>query len=289
MANPEPIEPEDELVEATDESTRARRIGSWQRALRWVAWLTFIGLVIANSDRESFDPIDLLALAVAIGVSIWSLAKPLGGPRATIDGPADVLGPFVSRANWGLVVFGVALTVGGIGATGTIVYDLSTNRATIHDVFADMGTFVVGSTREVVTGWSYDAHLEGTHAYGLFMLLVPGLLIVWWNLVPFLKRGREFRVGPDTSIWLHGAGEWYQLLERKSVAVAADGTTIRYFTEIGGPAVAVLPQARVFSRETGARLRRAVSGEFFRQRLTSRGFTVEVVDAKRGSFSARRA
>ena len=87
-------------------------LGSLQRALRWAAWLTFIGLAIANSDSESFGLLDGLALVVAIGVSIWSTAKPLGGPKVTIDGPADVRGTFVSRANLGLLVFGVVLMVG---------------------------------------------------------------------------------------------------------------------------------------------------------------------------------
>jgi len=54
-------------------------------------------LAIANSDRESFGLVDGLALVVTIGVSIWSLVKPLGGPMVTIDGPADVRGAFVSR------------------------------------------------------------------------------------------------------------------------------------------------------------------------------------------------
>ncbi|MGB9226041.1 hypothetical protein [Mycobacterium sp.] len=49
MANPEPVEPdrdpsEDRLEAQDDESAQVRRVGSWQRALRWVAWLTLIGL-----------------------------------------------------------------------------------------------------------------------------------------------------------------------------------------------------------------------------------------------------
>jgi hypothetical protein len=293
MANPEPVEPErdlsdDRLEAEDDESTPARRIGSWQRALRWVAWLTFIGLAIANSGSESFGLLDGLALAVAIGVSIWSTAKPLGGPKVTIDGPADVRGAFVSQTNWGLVLFGGVLMVGGVGAIGAIAYDLSTGRATVRDVFSDMGTFVVGWTMEVATGWSYDAHLEDTHAYALFVLVVPGLWLVWWNLVPLVKRGREFRAEPDGSIAVRGAHGWFLLLEYEYSTVTADGTTIR-LTPAGDwtPAV-TLPQTRVFSRETGARLRRNVSAEFFSQRLIRRGFSIETLDAKRGSFSARR-
>jgi hypothetical protein len=294
MATPEPVEPDHDLsedgLEAEDvESTPERRIGSWQRALRWVAWLTFIGLAIANSSSESFGLLDGLALVVAIGVSIWSTAKPLGGPKVRIDGPADVRGVFVSRTNWGLVLFGGVLMIGGVGAIGAIAYDLSTGRATVRDVFSDMGTFVVGWTMEVATGWSYDAHLEDTHAYALFALVVPGLWLVWWNLVPLVKRGREFRAEPDGSIAVRGSHGWFQLPEYEYSAVAADGTTMR-FTPAGDwtPAV-TLPQARVFSRETGARLRRNVSGEFFSQRLARRGFSIEAIEVKRGSFSARRS
>jgi hypothetical protein len=250
MANPEPVEPDpdlsDDLLEAGgDVSTPVRRIGSWQRALRWVAWLTFLGLAIANSGSESFGLLDGLALVVAIGVSVWSTAKPLGGPKVKIDGPADVRGAFVSRTNWGLVLFGVALMVAGVGAMGAIAYDLSTGRATVHDVFSDMGTFVVGWTKEVVTGWSHDAHLEDSHAYALFVLVVPGLWIVWSNLVPFVKRGREFRAEPDGSISVRGAQGWFQLLEYEYSAVAADGTTVRFSPARDGTPGVVLPQARV--------------------------------------------
>ncbi|KZS72481.1 hypothetical protein A4G26_06120 [Mycobacterium kansasii] len=275
-----------------DESTPARRVAGWQRALRWVAWLTFLGLAIANCDRESFGPLELLALAAAIGISAWCLATPLGGALVAMDEAADVHGTFVSRTNWGLLLIGVALTVGGSGAIGAIVCDLSTGRATVHDVLTDIGTFVAGWTSEALSGWSYDAHLEHTHAYALFVLVVPGLLLLWWNFVPLVKRGCEFRVEPDASISVRGPRGWGQLLEYDLeydyAAVTADGTTIR-FTSAGDatPAI-ILPQARVFSRETGTRLRRQVSAELFRQRLARHGFTIEVIDAKRGSFRGRR-
>ena len=32
------------------EDTVERRITSWQRALRWVAWLSFLGLAVYNSQ-----------------------------------------------------------------------------------------------------------------------------------------------------------------------------------------------------------------------------------------------
>lgn len=287
MADQEPFDSDDDMLEpGEDDGPPPRRLAGWQRALRCVAWLTFVGLAIAHSDRDSFGGVEFLALAAAIGVSIWCMAKPLGGPEVTLDEPADVRGAFVSRTSWGLVLFGVALTIGGIGAIGAITFDLSTGRATVRDVFSDMGTFVVGWTMEAVTGWSYDAHLEDTHAYALVVLVVPGLLLVCWNLVPFVRRGREFRVEPDASISVHGPQGWFSVLEYEYSAVTADGATIRFTRAGDGTLAIVLPQARVFSRENGARLRREVSAEFFGQRLARRGFAVEAIDAKRGSFRA---
>jgi hypothetical protein len=279
----------DALERDEDKPAPARRVAGWQRALRWVAWLSFAGVAIAGSQRPSFGGVELLALAVAIAISVWCLAKPLGGPKVAMSEAADVRGVFVSRTNWALVLFGVALTVAGVGVIAAMVYNLSSGRATIRDVLSDIETFVVGWTYEVFTGWSHNAHLERTHAYALFVLVVPGVFVIWWNLVPFVKRGREFRVDPDASISIHGRRGWVALLEPEYSAVTADGTTIRFMPALDGTPPIVLPQARVFSHETGARLRRDVSAEFFQQRLAGRGFTVEVTDAKRGRLHARRA
>lgn len=79
-----------------------------------------------------------MTLVAAIGSSVWCLAQPLGGPKVELTGPAHLLGAFVSRANWGLVLFGAILTIGGIAATGAIVYALSTGRATVGDVMHDI-------------------------------------------------------------------------------------------------------------------------------------------------------
>lgn len=264
-----------------DETSAERRLAGWQRALRWISWLTFLGVAIANSDRPSFGGLEFLTLAVAIGVSIWCMAKPLGGPKVDIEKPSQVRGPFESRTSWGLVLLGAILTVGGIGATGAIIYDVSTGRATIREVFSDMGDFVAGWTAEMVTGWSYDAHLEDTHAYALFALTFPGLILLWFNLVPFVKRGSEFRVEPDTSITVKGPRGWFQLLEYEYSTITADGTTIRFTPSAQGPPAIVLPQARVFSQETDARLRGEVSAAFFQERLERRGFTVETIDKRR--------
>jgi hypothetical protein len=85
------------------EDTGERRVAGWQRALRWVAWLTFLGLAIKNSQSVYFSPLEWLALAAAIGISIWCLAKPLGAPKMEMAKPTHPLGAFVSRTSWGLV------------------------------------------------------------------------------------------------------------------------------------------------------------------------------------------
>ncbi|MFV8320939.1 hypothetical protein [Mycobacterium sp. 23] len=264
-----------------------RRVAGWQRALRWAAWLTFLGLAVANSDRAAFGAVEFLSLAVAIGVSIWCLARPLGGPKVEIDEVAQVSGTFVSRTSWGLVLLGVVLTIGGVGALGAIVYDLSSGRATVRDVLQDMAIFVEGWTAELLTNAAYDAELEKTHAYALFVLIVPGLLLLSANLVPFIRRGREFRVEPD-AISVRDKQGWSPLLDYEYAGVAADGTTIRYTPASDAAGPVILPQARVFCRENGARLHRKVSGQLFAQRLARRGFTVDDVDAEHGRFRARR-
>ncbi len=68
------------------EDTAERRITWWQRALRWVAWLTFLGLAIWNSGSVYFSPMEWLALIAAIGISIWCMAKPLGGTEVRTEG-----------------------------------------------------------------------------------------------------------------------------------------------------------------------------------------------------------
>lgn len=165
------------------EETSERRLTGWQRALRWIAWLTFLGPAIVNSQRTSFSGLEWLALAAAIGISIWCMAKPLGPPKYELTEPVHVRGEFSSQTSWGLVIFGAILTVGGVAATGPIVYDLSTGRATFGEVVHDIGRFIVGWFVEIFTRGTYDAELEKTHAYALFLLLVPGPLLLWYNLI----------------------------------------------------------------------------------------------------------
>ena len=114
--------------------TAERLLTWWQRALRWIAWLTFLGLAVWNSQSVSFGPLEWMALIAAIAISIWCMAKPLGGPKVELSEPAHLLGAFVSRTNWALVIIGALLTIGGVAGAGAAIYDMSTGRATFGDV-----------------------------------------------------------------------------------------------------------------------------------------------------------
>ena len=193
--------------------TAERRVAGWQRAPRWVAWLGFLGLAIWKSQSVAISGLEFLALAVAIGVTIFCVAKPLGGPKVDLSEPAHMLGRFVSRTNWALVLIGSILTVGGVAATMAIVYDMSTGRAGFGDVVRDIAVFIEGWFTEIFLGGSYDAEHEKTHAYPLFVLLLPGLLLLWYSVIPFLKRGNEFQVEPDGSVAVRAGATWLALLE----------------------------------------------------------------------------
>jgi hypothetical protein len=269
------------------EDTVERRITWWQRALRWIAWLTFLGLAVFNSQSVYFSPLEWLALIAAIGISIWCMAKPLGGPKYELREPTHLLGAFVSRTSWGLVLFGAILTLGGVAGSMASIYDVSTGRATVGDVFTDIGIFIEGWIAEMIAP-TYDAELEKTHAYALFLLLIPGLLLLLINLVPFFKRGSEFQVHPDGSVSVRRGDSWEPLLEYQYSTVAANGTTIEFTPPSDGPPPIRLPQDRVFSREYGVRLPAKVSAEFFLRLLAGRGFDVESASSNSDSFTARR-
>jgi hypothetical protein len=269
------------------EDTVERRITWWQRALRWVAWLTFLGLAVYNTQSVYFSPLEWLALIAAIGISIWCMAKPLGGPKYELTEPTHLLGAFVSRTSWGLTLFGSILTVGGVAGGMAAIYDVSTGRATVGDVFTDIGIFIEGWIVELIAP-TYDAELEKTHAYALVFLLIPGVLLVWYNLIPFFKRGNEFQIHPDGSVSVRRGDSWEPLMECQYSTVTADGRTINFTPPADGPPEVVLPQHRVFSREYGVRLPEKVSAEFFRRLLADRGFDVESASSTSNSFTARR-
>lgn len=268
------------------EDTVERRITWWQRALRWIAWLTFLGLAIVNPQSVSFSAPEWLALIAAIGLSIWCMAKPLGGPKYELREPTHLLGAFVSRTSWGLVLIGAILTLAGVAGSMAAIYDVSTGRASVGDVFKDIAIFIEGWTVELIAP-TYDAELEKTHAYALFLLLIPGLLLLFFNLVPFFKRGNEFQVHPDGSVSVRRGNSWEPLMEYQYSTVTADGTTIDFTPPADGPPAVVLPQDRVFSREYGVRLPAKVGAEFFRRLLAGRGFDVESTPSS-SSFTAQR-
>jgi hypothetical protein len=66
---------------------------------------------------------------------------------------------------------------------------------TVGDVLHDIAIFIEGWIAELIVG-VYDAELENTHAYALFLLLLPGFLLLWFNLIPVFNRGNEFQVHP---------------------------------------------------------------------------------------------
>jgi hypothetical protein len=118
-------------------------------------------------------------------------------------------------------------------------------------------------------------------------LLIPGLLLLFFNLIPFFNRGKEFQIHPDGSVSVHRGDSWEPLMEYQYSTVTADGTTIEFTPPADGPPAVVLPQDRVFSRECGVRLPAKVSAEFCRRLLAGRGFEVEAPTSG-SSFTARR-
>ncbi|WP_319452303.1 MULTISPECIES: hypothetical protein [unclassified Mycobacterium] len=280
------LEPGSSRARQQPEETSERRLTGWQRAVRWVLWLTFLGVAVWKSQTVYFSGLEWLALAAAIGFSIWCMARPLGGPKVELTKPAHLLGTFVSRTSWGLLLFGTVLTIGGVGGAGAAVYDLATGRATFGEVAHDIAIFIEGWIVETMTRGGFDGELEKTHAYALFLLLIPGLIMVWINLVPLLKRGAEFRVEADGSVMVRLRDSWEPLLEYQYSSVTADGSTIAFAPPPDGPPAVTLPQARVFCRENGARLKPELSAEFFTGLLAVRGF--EVAASNSSSFTARR-
>ena len=274
------------------EETNERRLTGWQRALRWALWLTFLGVAVWKSQTVRFSGLEWIALLAAIAFSIWCMARPLGGPKVELTKPAHLLGTFASKTSWAMLLIGTLLTVGGVAAGGAAVYDMATGRATFGDLLRDVGIFIEGWFMQVITNFTYDAELENTHAYALFLLVLPGAIMVWVNLIPLLKRGSEFRVEADGSVMVRQRDSWEPLLEQQYASVSADGTTMTFTPPPAAslapdrqPAV-TLPQARVFCRENGAQLKRELSAEFFTELVSVRGFEVTATGST--SFTAQR-
>jgi hypothetical protein len=153
-------------------------------------------------------------------------------------------------------------------------------------VMKDIGIFIEGWIAELIAP-TYDAELEKAHAYVLYLLLIPGLLRPWFNLIPFFKRDSEFQVHRDGSVSVRRGDSWEPLLQYQYPAVTADGTTIEFTQPHDGRPAITSPQDRVSSREYGGPLPSKVSAEFFRRLLAGRGFTIEG-PASGNSFTARR-
>jgi len=166
---------------------------------------------------------------------------------------------------------------------------MSTGRASFGAVVRDIGVFIEGWFTELFLGGFLRCRTGEGACYALFILLLPGLLLFWYNLMPFFKRGTEFRIEPDGTVALRAGAAWPALVEYEYSAVTADGTTITFRSPQGGAAALVLPQQRVFSREYGVRLPAKTNAEFFRRRLGDRGFELDDAATSAGDrFTARR-
>jgi len=273
------------VVQQLPKATNERRPAWFQRALRWLTWLSFLGAAILNSQQTSFGGLEFLLLALAIGVSIWCMASPQGPPKIELEEPTHVLGEFRRRINWALVLIGGLLTVAGFGGSGAIVHDLATGRASVGDVLHDIGIFIEGWFVEIFTKGGIDAELEDTRGYALAFLVVVGLPMLWINIAPLVRRGRGYRVAADGSVEIGAGTSWIRLEERDFASVVADGAVIRFELATEGGTI-TLGQARMFSREHAARLPAEVAAAFFRGRLAAREFSVE--EGVAGSFTAHR-
>lgn len=264
--------------------TAERRPAWFQRAVRWIAWLGFLALVVRNSGSSSFGGWELLALAAALAVTVWSLAQPLGGPKLELTRPEHLLGELARRPRWAALLVGTLLTVGGIAAGVAIIHDLATGIASAGDVLHDMAVFAEGWTVELFTNGGIDAHLEDTHGYLLSLLLVPGVILLVVGAASLRGGVRGFRAEPDGGVSVLEEGSWQPVAERGYAVVHADGSTVRFEKDDGPPLV--LAQSGLVAREHGVGVAPDVVGSFFKERLRRCDFEVE--ERGRWSFTARR-
>jgi hypothetical protein len=64
------LEPDAPGSRQRPEQTAERRLAGWQRALRWVLWLTFLGVAVWQSQHVRFSGLEWVALISAVGFSI---------------------------------------------------------------------------------------------------------------------------------------------------------------------------------------------------------------------------
>ncbi|MGZ5391370.1 MAG: hypothetical protein ACXWD3_05865 [Mycobacterium sp.] len=103
---------------------------------------------------------------------VWCMARPLGGPKVELSEPGTCGSIRVSNqlgsGDHRCLADGRRC---GPGA-GAAIYDMSTGRATFGYVLKDIEIFVEGWFAELIAT-TYDAELEKTHAYALFLLIIP--------------------------------------------------------------------------------------------------------------------
>ena len=127
----------------------------------------------------------------------------------------------------------------------------------------DIGVFVEGGIAEMITP-SYDAELEQTHTYALFILIIPGRLL---RLLPFFKSGNELQFHPGGSNRCGAATVGNHCRTTRDASVTAYGST---------------------SRGYGVRLPAEVNAEFFRRLPAARGFDLDSASVGSSSFTASR-
>ena len=110
-------------------------------------------------------------------------------------------------------------------------------------------------------------------AYALAILLIPGLLLLWYNLIPLRHRGKRFLVDDFGEVRTKVRDGWRSLQPQRFTTATADGTTITFDGARGEPKL-VLPSIGSTRSSMGATHRQAQCRVLHRA-LTARGFTVE--------------
>ncbi len=250
---------------------QTRLLAAWQRGLIWVVWLGFFALCISNSDRGELSSREFVALLVAGALTIWCVINPLGIDKVQITDPNALRGEFRSRTNWALVLLGAAMSLVGIAAVFKIGHDLFYGFTTVIGIFEDFGLFFLELFLERISRGT-DGDVTKSRLYILMVLLPVGLLLLWFNLLPWMFRGAAFRISDDgqMSFWL--GGQWQPLRPAHYRRVTADGISIEFTDPINAQARVTLPQGRVFSMTLGTRVSDVVLADFFRRRLEKAGF-----------------
>jgi hypothetical protein len=250
----------------------ARLLGSWQRALLWFAWLGTLAWIFWNTDRESLGLSEFLCLAAAIAITIWVCRSPRGPVRVDLKDPNELTGTFVSRVNLPWLLGGALITLGGVAFLMRLITDLSSGRATWKDVVVDVERFFAEWLIERLTKGT-DGDVTNTRMYVMVVLLPIGLLIAFFNLIPWLFRGRRFRIDKTGQVLLLDPYGWQPIRWSDYTKVEADGTTIDLWQD---QTLAIqLPVARVFSEEHGTRVRAEVLKQAILRPVEAAGFVVE--------------